>query len=408
MGIAANQQRRFLDYLALLRPHLTRDSALPRRIKELLGRDRAIGARDRRLYRELIYTTLRYLPWIEPWLDPALDTAARIAAWLAPEMRDTANYRRELTVGWPSVPESLAAKASDLTSLTGRTCDPQDLLPGWFREECPLAFEEPHLSSLLSRAPIWVRLQCQDRERVLREFLDCGWVLGIPSAPADAVCLPPDADVAKTDVYRRGFVEIQDLGSQFVLAHASVVPGQHWLDACAGAGGKTLQLARLVSPGGQVDAADIRLEALAELTERARRGRAENIRIMSEPLAGAEYDGVLVDAPCSGTGTWRRQPHLKWLTRSEHLNRFAAVQLQLLRANAPRVRPGGVLVYATCSLARRENLFVAAEFAFSHPDFTPEPPSRDYGGAWDNYGTTLLPGTHNTDGFYVAVFRRRH
>jgi 16S rRNA (cytosine967-C5)-methyltransferase len=418
-GIAANQQRLFLDFVATLRPHVGRDSALPRRIKECLARNRAIGSRDRKLYRELVYTWLRFLPWIDPWLDSDPALAAKITAWLAPELKPTAHYRAALCADWPAPPATLAAKASALDlQIPGFKFQIAELLPAWFREHCPAAFESPHLDTLHNRANVWVRIQAHDRNLVLEEFRARGWQLEQPAAYPDALGLPPNAEVAASDAYRRGFVEIQDLGSQLVLAHVPVTPGGRWLDACAGAGGKTLQLARLVGDTGHVDATDIRPDILDELRDRTQRARLTNVRITNIPsssaatanvrntnIATAAYDGVLVDAPCSGSGTWRRQPHLKWYVKPEAIDAFARTQLEILAANAPCVKPGGLLVYATCSLSHHENQDVIAAFLRTHPHFSPVKPVPSHGGIFDGAGTTLLPGTLNTDGFYVAVLR---
>lgn len=403
--IAANQQRTFLALLAQVLPQVERDSALPRRIKELLGRNRALGSRDRRLYRELIYTALRYLPWVQPVLAADEERAAQLIAWLAPEMKDTAAYQAALLETWPPVPSRLNEKADALRArFPQQSFEVGALLPAWFREHCPAAFEPPHLDALLARAPLWVRLQANDRALVLDEFQRRGWPARAFAELPDAFALPPNAEVAGSDAYRRGFVEIQDLGSQLVLAHTPVEPGQVWLDACAGAGGKTLQLARAVGDAGRVDASDIRPAMLEELRERATRARLENCRIT--PTTSGEYDGVLVDAPCSGSGTWRRLPHMKWHTKPAMIPQFAATQLEILSANAARVKRGGLLVYATCSLSRCENGAVAERFGAGHGAFRPEKPARDFGGVFDGFGTTLLPGTHDSDGFYVALFRR--
>ncbi len=406
--IAANQQRTFLALLAEVLPHVARDSGLPRRIKDLLGRNRAFGSRDRRLYRELLYTALRFLPWVEPLLARDPDAAARTVAWLAPELKDTAAYRAALLEGWPPVPADLAGKAAVLAARfpSDPPFDPAALLPAWFRAHCPAAFTAPHLDALLARAPLWVRLQVGDPALVLDEFHRRGWAAQASNELPGAYALPPGAEVAGSDAYRRGFVEIQDLGSQLVLAHAPVAPGERWLDACAGAGGKTLQLAHLVGESGRVDATDLRPAMLEELRERAARARLANVRITNLGAPGV-YDGVLVDAPCSGTGTWRRLPHMKWYTQPAMLPQFAATQREILTAQAARVRPGGLLVYATCSLSAVENREVAAAFLAAQPDFAAERPARDWGGAWDGAGTTLLPGTHDSDGFYVALLRRK-
>jgi len=406
-NIAANQQRLFLDFVAQLRPHVRRDSSLPRRIKELMARHRAIGSRDRKLYRELVYTWLRYLPWIDPLLDTDPATAAKITAWLAPELKPTSPYRAAHCADWPPVPDSLADKAAVLSSqLSAFSFRPTDLLPSWFQEHCPSAFSSPHLDALNSRANVWVRIQANDRNLVLDEFKAQNWTFESPAGFPDALCLPPNAEVAASDAYRRGFVEIQDLGSQLVLAHAPLPLTGRWLDACAGAGGKTLQLARLLGDAGHVDATDIRVEILDELDDRAKRARLDNITIVQKP--GDQYDGILVDAPCSGSGTWRRQPHLKWYVKPETITAFAKTQLEILTLNAPRVKPGGLLIYATCSLSHLENQDVASAFLKLHPNFKAEPPPQTHGGTFDDLGTSLLPGTSNTDGFYVALLRKQH
>lgn len=401
--IAANQQRTFLALLAQVLPHVGRDSALPRRIKDLLGHNRAFGSRDRRLYRELIYTALRFLPWVQPRLGSAPDDAAQLIAWLAPDLKDTAAYRAALLPDWPAVPAGLANKAALAAARLGGDFDPAALLPTWFRDHCPAAFVSPDLDVIHERAPLWVRLQVQDPGHVLDELRGKGWNPVQSSLLPDAWRLTPNAEVAATDAYRRGFVEIQDLGSQLILHHAPLQPGQRWLDACAGAGGKTLQLARLLGDAGSVDATDIRPAALAELRERAARAKLDTIHL--RPASGL-YDGVLVDAPCSGTGTWRRLPHMKWYVQPAMLATFAADQAAILAANAVHVKPGGRLVYATCSLSRQENHDVVAAFLATHPTFRAQASPRDWGSAPDGVGYTLHPATHNTDGFYVAVLRR--
>ena len=405
-NIAANQQRLFLAFVAELRPHVRRDSSLPRRIKEIFARNRAIGSRDRKLYRELVYTYLRFLPWIDPLLDEQSVLAAKITAWLAPELKPTSPYRTSHCGDWPPVPESLADKAAFLNSqVSGLKFQVFDLLPAWFEEHCPSAFVSPHLDALNTRANVWVRMQCNDRNLVLNEFRAQNWTFTIPDGFPDAVCLPPNAEVANSDAYRRGFVEIQDLGSQLVLAHAPLPLTGRWLDACAGAGGKTLQLARLLGAAGHVDATDIRADILDELDDRAKRARLDNITIVQKP--GDQYDGIVVDAPCSGSGTWRRQPHLKWFVKPETIDAFAKTQLEILATNAPRVKPGGLLLYATCSLSHHENQDVAGAFLKTHPEFKAEAPAESHGATFDGLGSSLLPGTLNTDGFYVSVLRRR-
>jgi 16S rRNA (cytosine967-C5)-methyltransferase len=388
---AGSQQRTLLEILARVRPHWRRDPGLPSRIDALLGGDRRLGSRDRRLYRELIYTAVRYLPWVEPLLDQDPPAAVRRAAWLAADSPEVAPFRAEVAPGLPECPADTGEKAR----ILGAEADA--LSPAWLRGECPGAFAPPLREALLSRAPLWLRLQTADVATVFAEFDALGWTWRRSALLSGAVELPPGTDVVRTRAYASGGVEIQDIGSQLVLEAVGVAPGGRWLDACAGSGGKTLQLAALLGPGGRVAARDARSSALGELRLRAERaGLADRISIgpPEDPQGG--YDAVLVDAPCTGSGTWRRAPHLRWMTSPSDVRRAAALQLRLLRENAPRVRRGGLLVYATCSLCGSENESVAGAFLAEAAGFEAELAGR-----------TLLPQAHDGDGFFVASFRRR-
>jgi 16S rRNA (cytosine967-C5)-methyltransferase len=388
MSVTGSQQRTALKLLTELLPHWRRDRAMPLRIETILRAHRSIGSRDRRLYRELAYTTLRYLPWIEPLFDRDPDRAIKVAAWLAAENKATSKFRAALCCDWPARTHALAEQAKFLEA------DPTPLLPGWFREHCPALFEPAELETQLRRAPLWLRVSADGISPVEQEFAQLGWRFARSEVLPTAVRVFADADVTNTESFARGLIEVQDLGSQLVLGHAGIEPGSCWLDGCAGAGGKALQLSRLVA---RVDAHDIRSAALDELAARAMRAGAANLRILRKSPVES-YDGVLVDAPCSGSGTWRRAPHLKWTTTPETIAESAARQLKILTRLAARVRAGGRLLYATCSLSRHENEDVVARFLAAQPDYTSDPahPAR-----------TLLPSQHDTDGFFVAALRRR-
>lgn len=389
MSRAGSQQRTLLEILRRLRPHWRTDAALPARIDALLSGDRRLGSRDRRLYRELVYSVLRYLPWIEPLLDSDPKEAARRIAWLASDSPAVSAFRDEVSAGLPPCP----ANADDKARILG--ADVGALTPSWFRRECPDAWAPPLREALLSRAPLWLRLQTGDAASVLDEFDAAGWSWRRSELVAGAVALPPGTDVARTQAYASGKIEIQDIGSQRVLASLGPPPEGHWLDACAGAGGKTLQLAALLGPTGRVTARDTRRSALDELSVRARRAAlTDRIQIGGRDDPPGGFDGVLVDAPCSGTGTWRRAPHLRWVTTESGVRSAATVQLGLLRDNGERLRAGGLLVYATCSLCRTENEAVVEEF-LGAGRFEPA-----------LNGRLLLPQSHDGDGFFVASFRR--
>jgi 16S rRNA (cytosine967-C5)-methyltransferase len=435
MSRVGSQQRILLELIARLRPHWRRDLALPARIERILSGDRRFGSRDRRLYRELIYTALRYLPWIEPLLTHSPGRAVAILAWLAADTPATRAFRAESAGSLLPCPETIEARAAVLG------LDPELLLPAWLRDECPEALASAQRDALLRRPPLWVRLQTDAPAAVRAEFEARGWPWSPSPLLEGAIALPLDADVAATEAYRTGQVEIQDIGSQRVLAVGRIPAGGRWLDACAGAGGKTLQLARLLGPGGRVEAADVRPAALAELQRRAvRAGLAGQISLAGAataaasasgiasahaatprpllfPLPGADdsaanrgagnsairsatgtavYDGVLIDAPCSGSGTWRRSPHLQWTTTPGQIRAKAQRQARLLADHASLIRPGGQLVYATCSLCRTENEAVIAGFLEHQRGFAAEIP-----------GLRLWPADHDGDGFFVAWLHRR-
>jgi 16S rRNA (cytosine967-C5)-methyltransferase len=387
---AGSQQRTLLEILGRLRPHWATDAGLPGRIDSLLGGDRRLGSRDRRLYRELIYATLRYLPWIEPLLGPDPREAARRIAWLAADTPASREFRAETAGGLPACPADAGEKARILGA------DVEALTPFWFRAECPGASLPPLRETLLSRAPLWLRLQTGDPAAVLSEFDSLGWEWRPSPLLPGALELPAGTDVSRTRAYLSGLVEIQDIGSQLVLEAVGAAPGGHWLDACAGSGGKTLQLASLLGAAGRVTARDVRPAALEELSRRAARaGLGDRIGIGDSVDPQGGFDAVLVDAPCSGSGTWRRAPHLRWVTTAASVAAAALLQERLLVESAPRVRVGGILAYATCSLCRTENEGVARSFLAREGNF--EAVIR---------GRTLLPQSHDGDGFFVATFRR--
>jgi 16S rRNA (cytosine967-C5)-methyltransferase len=396
MSIAHNQLRIARELWARLQPL---DRAAPGRLQTLLG-DRRFGSRDRRLHRELLFTAMRLARALAP-LPP--DDEAAWAALLAAHCAAT----RET--------EAFRAAYSRPDAATG--VPPLGLVPSWFAAEhdpaLPVSAAEV-ASALLSRAPVWVRMQTDAPDEALAEWSARGWVAAPHPALPDAWKLPPETKVSACPAYQAGHYEIQDLGSQAILAALDLParsPGPRWLDACAGAGGKTLQLARLLGPGARIDATDIRPAALAELRARAARaGLSSRVRVAPRPEPAASYDGVLVDAPCSGGGTWRRAPHLMACTAASDLVAAARLQLKILTETAERVRPGGLLVYATCSIARTENRAVAETFlAAAQGRFVEEPVARDLGFARlapAGPGLAILPGAQDNDGFYVAAFRR--
>ncbi len=213
------------------------------------------------------------------------------------------------------------------------------------------------------------------------------------------------------ETWRRGWFEVQDEGSQLLGALVEARPGETVLDYCAGAGGKTLQLAAQLGNDGTVHAWDADISKLERLETRAIRAGASSIRIhRAQPPASLSVDRVLVDAPCSELGALRRGPDLRFRIDPDTLASFPPLQREIL-ANASRhVRKGGRLVYATCSIRREENEAVALEFERSHPEFQRVDPPASWLDpscrAPDGFVRTW-PHVHGTDGFFAAVWTRR-
>jgi len=223
------------------------------------------------------------------------------------------------------------------------------------------------------------------------------------------------------EAFRRGLVEVQDEGSQLASLLADARPGMRVVDFCAGAGGKTLALAAAMGNRGHLVACDVAPARLERATQRLRRAGATIVQRV--PLSGERdkwvkrhaqsFDRVFVDAPCTGTGTWRRNPDAKWRLRPEDPAELAALQAGILDSAQRLVKPGGRLVYATCSLLREENEMQVEHFLASHGDFALLPIGdvwrETVGGEPPEPGDMLrlTPARHGTDGFFIAVMARK-
>ncbi|HVE83325.1 MAG TPA: RsmB/NOP family class I SAM-dependent RNA methyltransferase, partial [Myxococcales bacterium] len=205
--------------------------------------------------------------------------------------------------------------------------------------------------------------------------------------------------------YQRGLLEPQDEGSQLVglLLDAQPSPSETILDFCAGAGGKTLLLADVTRDLATIHAHDPDPERLERLRQRASRAGFTSIRVGSLP--STPCDRVLVDAPCSELGALRRGPDLRWRIDPSSLASFPSLQRSILDSASLHVRPGGRLVYATCTILRTENEEVCHAFEQTHPSFRREPPFPASCATPDGF-FRVLPHLHGTDGFFAAVWTR--
>lgn len=285
--------------------------------------------------------------------------------------------------------------------------------------------------ALAARPPLDIRVNRlrSDREKVARELSAAGAVEtpfspdGLRIAPAIGNRRHPN--LSADEGFRKGWFEIQDEGSQLAALMVGAAPGMQVLDLCAGAGGKTLALAATMANKGQIHATDSDRHRLAPIYDRIKRAGTRNVQVRPpntdlSDLTGT-LDRVLVDAPCTGTGTWRRRPDIKWRLTERSLGERVTQQAGLLRTAAEFVKPGGRLVYVTCSLLPEENQDQIAAFVASNQEFAPLQPAEIVSGmGFDDaaaarllgvarvtdQGLYLTPLRAGTDGFFVSVLAR--
>jgi len=377
-----------------------------------LRRHRALGARERAQVADLVYTVLR-----------RRRTLTLAAESGAPQALVRAALVRLFGVSARGLEGEAARTAARLRAadLAGVPLAVRAELPDWLwlRLAAAHGAEEAMriARGLLEPAPLDLRVNLA---RIAREEVIAALGPGAeptPWSPA-GVRLPGRPAIRNHALYRAGLVEVQDEASQLVAWLVAPRRGERVADFCAGAGGKTLALAMLMRGTGRVYAMDVSAVRLRELGPRLARAGVSNVHPIA--LSGASdprltrlaesFDRVLVDAPCSGTGTLRRNPDLKWRYGQEDVARLCATQSEILRAAARLVRPGGRLVYATCSLLEEENDAVVDAFAAAHPEFAERSCRAILAGQRIGLDTgmrlRLLPHRHGTDGFFAAVFER--
>jgi 16S rRNA (cytosine967-C5)-methyltransferase len=281
-------------------------------------------------------------------------------------------------------------------------------VPEWLQ---PLLAAPVEQDALLGRAPVDLRVN-----RLKATLADVAPLLP-DAAPIDGLTdglrLAEGSPIEQQAAWKDGLVEVQDAGSQWIAAACGAQPGMTVVDMCAGAGGKTLALAAAMAGQGTLIAADTIRSRLARLEPRAARAGATFIETLlldqSHEARGLEklngqVDVVLVDAPCSGTGTWRRNPEARWRLTQARLDRLVAEQARILDFAAPLLSPGGVLVYATCALTEREGRGQVEAFLARHTGWIAEPIDLGVGRA-HGPGLLLTPGHDGSDGFFFARLR---
>ena len=361
-----------------VRPGAAADAAL----RDYLAGNRTLGSVGRRSVSRAVFAYFRWLNWLGQ-ADSAQKRVLGALELQARFDRDPAAIKVE----------ALAARA----------------VPAWLAGEMELP--AGYLRKLQQEPSLWIRAKVGKAADVARSLGSAK-----PASLPAPLAAPPDlsalrytgaADLHKDPGFQSGAFEIQDLSSQLAGLASSPRPADTWWDACAGEGGKTLHLSDLMRNKGLVWATDRSVRRLSILKKRAARAGMFNYRSAVWTGKGAapfrtKCDGVLVDAPCSGVGTWQRNPHARWTTTLEDVRELAAVQSGLLALAAPSVKPGGRLVYAVCTLTRSETAGVADGFGAAHPDFEPDPIALAGGAP----RVSLLPQDLDANGMFIAAWRR--
>jgi 16S rRNA (cytosine967-C5)-methyltransferase len=286
-------------------------------------------------------------------------------------------------------------------------------LPTWVVDHLAALVNEQEQAALLERATLDIRVNRLKAsvDSVLAQLPETRQIAGFP----DALRLPEGYAVEQSPLWQQGMIEVQDAGSQLIAQACEAAPGMTVIDLCAGAGGKTLALATAMQGEGRLIAADISRARLFRLPERADRAGAAHIELLLlDPMKEAQQlasftgqaDVVLIDAPCSGTGTWRRNPEARWRLTPDRLTRLISEQARILDLAAPLVRPGGRMVYAVCALTDGEGRDQVDAFLRRHSGWEARPLPTENGREW-GAGRLLTPAHDGTDGFFIAAMTRK-
>ncbi len=395
---------------------------------------RFAGSGDRAAIGNIVYDALR-LKLSHAWLMDDDSPAALAHAVLFRQWGISPETLAERLDGDKFAPEPLseaALKAFASRDLADAPDDVRGDLPAWILPAFKQNFGENWLAeaeALNLRPPLDLRVNTlkATREKVLKALSRSG--AGEGGIAPEAVRVPPGSgpdrlpNVTAELSFQKGWFEVQDQGSQIVAKLVGAKAGDQALDFCAGGGGKTLALAAAMENAGQVHAYDADRTRLAPIIERLKRAGTRNVQVHDalEGLAGLEarFDHVLVDAPCTGTGTWRRRPDIKWRLSEKNLEERTAQQAEVLTDAARFVKPGGHLVYVTCSLLPAENQdqitrfllsetgsgFAAVDMKTVWPAVFPGVEARPHiSGAGF---ATLTPAATGTDGFFCAILARK-
>lgn len=384
-----------------------------------------LGMRDRGLIAEGIYYALRHYASLRFAMRPVHpDRAPRLAALATLARQHGLDAISPSAIGPEAGPLENVLKVN----LEKAPAHVRAELPQWLYDLIEAQYEDAAelYPSMQEGAPLDLRVNLlkASRDEVLEELRANGVeAYATPFSP-DGLRLPTKPGLTQWAVYKDGKVDVQDEGSQLIARLLTPRRREMVCDFCAGAGGKTLALGALMRSTGSLYAFDVNEKRLAGLTPRMRRAGLSNVH----PIAirgeddqrvrrlNGKFDRVLIDAPCTGTGTFRRNPDLKWRLSPSELERINAIQKSVLEHASRLVKAGGRLVYATCSVLKRENQDVVEAFLAAHPEWRLVPAKEVFAqqgivfpeAQWERFGSyfQMLPHVNNTDGFFAAVLER--
>ena len=397
---------------------------------------RFAGSGDRAAIAGLVYDALRRRA-SSAFLMGADTARAILLGMLKRERKLDIETIAKLASGAQYAPESLSEEERtrlDAADISGAPAHVVGDYPEWLEPHFTRAFGDGRMeegAALASRAPLDLRMNTllADPDKTAAMLSDLKpeparwspWGLRIHLS-ADAKSPAIHAEPA----FLKGLIEVQDEGSQLAAVFAGAKPGEQVLDLCAGAGGKTLALAAMMENKGQIYATDDDKRRLAPIHERLKRSGARNVQVRTPKSVGSELDDlngridlVLIDAPCTGTGAWRRNPDAKWRMRPGALEQRQKEQAEILDRAVPFLKPGGRIAYVTCSVLEEENGDQARAFVSRDPEFSIQPPTGVAEALGERAfmfakaarlsaeGILMTPDTTGTDGFYVAVIQRR-
>jgi 16S rRNA (cytosine967-C5)-methyltransferase len=397
---------------------------------------RYAGSGDRSAIAGLLWDVLRRRA-SSAWIMNDDGPRARLLGMLRLERKLDVEAIAALCDGGRFAPAPLSESERD--ALLSRTLDSAPApvagdYPEWLDPYLAEMFGEDRVAeaaAMASRAPLDLRVNTlkAKREKVLGQLAHLG-VKETPWSPVGLrIALSADArnpGIHAEESFIKGAVEVQDEGSQLAALLTAAKPGEQVIDLCAGAGGKTLALAAMMDGKGRLIATDSDKRQLAPIHERLSRAGVHNADIRApkgegETLADikASADLVVIDAPCTGTGTWRRNPDAKWRIRPGALEIRLREQAEVLDRAVPLVKPGGRIAYITCSVLPPENGAQVRAFLARHPEFAVLPPSQTVTALWDKAdafaeaalaspeGWLMTPRRTGTDGFFVSLLKRQ-